>query len=187
MKRKKNLVLLCHCVLNCNSKVNGLALYEGAQEELVRYLVENGYGMIQLPCPEMTLYGVKRWGHVKEQFDTPCFRKHSREIFSPILDQIQDYLKNGYNIKALVGIDGSPSCGINKTCSSIKWGGEVGAEYGLEDKIKDLKFTDDSGAFIEEINKMMIEKGIGIQLISIGECSPKTTVNEIIKLLESED
>ena len=41
----------------------------------------------------------------------------------PYLEQLQEYIKNGYKIVGLLGIDGSPSCGISKTCTG-KWGGE---------------------------------------------------------------
>jgi len=186
INRKKEIVILSHCILNCNSKVEGLALYEGAQVELIKYIIEKGYGIIQLPCPEMSMYGVKRWGHVKEQFDTPYFRKKCREIFEPILEQIIDYMENGYVIKALIGIDGSPSCGVNKTCSSKLWGGEVGCEYGIEDKVKDLKSIEAKGVFIEEIQKLLLERKITIKFIAIDEVNPNASISNIIKNLEGE-
>lgn len=187
MKRKKSLVILCHCILNCNSKVEGIANYEGAQKEIIKYLCEKGYGIIQLPCPEITMYGVKRWGHVKEQFDTPYFRRHCRNIFLPILEQVKDYIKNGYTIKALIGIEGSPSCGVKKTCSSVLWGGEVGNGYGLEDKIKDLKYVESNGIYIEEISNMLRESNITIRFIAVDEENPDSSVDEVINILEREE
>jgi predicted secreted protein len=61
MKRDKNIVVVCHCILNCNSKVEGLSEYRGAVD-FTKKLVDSGIGIIQLPCPEMILYGIKRWG-----------------------------------------------------------------------------------------------------------------------------
>lgn len=184
MHRKKEMVLLCHCILNCNSKVEGLSLYEGTQVELVKYLIEKGYGIIQLPCPEMSMYGIKRWGHVREQFDTPYFRKNCRKIFEPILEQIVDYTKNGYKFKALIGIDGSPSCGVNVTCSSSMWGGEVGAGYGKEEKVKDLNVINSKGIFIEEIQGMLKEKGIDIKFVAIDESNLEASTKYIIESFE---
>lgn len=183
LKRKKEIVILSHCILNCNAKVEGLALYEGAQIDLIKYLIDNGYGIIQLPCPEMSMHGVKRWGHVKEQFDTPYFRKKCREIFDPVLEQIVDYTDKGYKIKALIGIDGSPSCGVYKTCSSRLWGGEVGCQYGIEDKIKDLKEVEEKGVFIEEIQSLLLEKKIKIKFIAVDEANPNASIDNIINNL----
>ncbi len=61
MKRSKKIVLLGHCILNVNSKVEGLAQYENNSLELLEYLIENKFGIIQLPCPEAGFYGMRRW------------------------------------------------------------------------------------------------------------------------------
>ena len=41
MKRKKDIVIVCHCVINCNSKVEGLSLFEGALD-FIKVLIEVG-------------------------------------------------------------------------------------------------------------------------------------------------
>jgi len=187
VKRRKCIVFLCHCILNCNSKVEGLSNYKGAQETFVNYLVANGYGLIQLPCPEITMYGIKRWGHVKEQFDSPYFRKHCQTIFLPIMEQIIDYVNSGYTCKALIGIDGSPSCGVNHIPSSALWGGEVASKYGLESKIKDLKTINAQGVFIEEIAKLLKKNQIWMDFIAIDEGNPEASIDKIIKILEGRE
>lgn len=83
MRRSKKIVLISHCILNVNSKVEGLAQYENNSLELVKYLIENKFGIIQLPCPEASFYGMRRWGHVKEQFDTPYYREHLQKYSIP--------------------------------------------------------------------------------------------------------
>lgn len=183
MNRSGKIVILCHCILNANSKVEGLSIYKGVQNNLVNFLMEEGYGIIQLPCPEITLYGIKRWGHVKEQFDTPYFREHCRNIFMPYLNQIMDYVKNGYKIHAVIGIDGSPSCGVNKTCSSPKWGGEVGMEFGINDKINDLKIIQGKGIFIEEIENLLNQNGFNIKFLGVDE-ENLSSQNNIIEYLK---
>lgn len=183
MKRSKKIVLVSHCILNCNSKVEGLSVYCGANSEVVLELIKRGYGIIQLPCPEM-MYGIKRWGHVKEQFDTPYFRDNSRRIFEPVLKELIDYINNGYKICGIVGIDGSPSCGVDLTCSSSMWGGEIGNGYNLDGKIKDLKMVKGEGVFIQEIKKMLQEKGIDIPITAVNEEAEKGDIDKIIKVLE---
>lgn len=183
MKRKKEIVIVSHCILNVNSKVEGLCEFGNISNKLIKYLMDRDYGIIQLPCPETTIYGIKRWGHVKEQFDNPYYRKHCRNIFKPILEQIEDYTNNDYKIKALMSINGSPSCGYNLTCSSPIWGGEFISKENTNEKINDLKVIDKSGIFMEEIEKMLIEKNIKINIIPIDEENEELTMKTIAKIL----
>ncbi|MDY4765847.1 MAG: hypothetical protein SO250_17765 [Enterocloster clostridioformis] len=65
---------------------------EKSRQEFVMKAVEQGIQLVQLPCPEFTLYGPKRWGHTREQFDNPFFREHCRKILSPVLTQMKAYM-----------------------------------------------------------------------------------------------
>ena len=51
----------------------------------------------------------------KDQYDTIMFRGHCRKIAKEIDDQTQDYAKCGIEIEIVIGVDGSPSCGVNET------------------------------------------------------------------------
>lgn len=183
MKRTKNIVILSHCILNVNSKVEGLCEFGNISNRLIKYLMDNDYGIIQLPCPELTMYGIKRWGHVKEQFDNPYYRKHCRKLFEPILEQIEDYINNEYKIETLIAVKGSPSCGHNLTCSSPVWGGEFMCKEDIEKKINDLKTINKPGVFMEEIEQMLIEKNIKINIIDMDEENEDITMKNITELL----
>ena len=123
MKRNKRIVLLANCLLNTNAKVYGISTVGGASP-LVSKLVEEGYGIMQLPCMEMTMFGTRRWGIVYEQCDFPEFRKRCREVLEPLILQVKDFYQHGYEISAVIGVDGSPNCAVNVTCSG-DWGGEL--------------------------------------------------------------
>ncbi|MBA2841069.1 putative secreted protein [Methanococcus maripaludis] len=168
MKRNKKIALVSHCILNANSKVEGLSEYGGVLKDVMMYLMDEGYGIIQMPCPEMAIYGIKRWGHVKEQFDTPHFRNVSRKLFQPILEQVQDYIKNGYEVSLLIGIDKSPSCGINETCSSKEWGG-YSSNGNMAEKVEKLEMIPEKGIFMDEILKILNENEITIKCVAIDE------------------
>lgn len=183
MKRKKEMVILCHCILNGNAKVEGISSYSGAIESVVSFFIQKGVGIIQLPCPEMTMYGIRRWGHVKEQFDTPYFRRHCKEIFQPYLEQIKDYTKNGYTILGLIGLEGSPSCGVSETCAGY-WGGEIMDASNIQNKMNTLKMVQDPGVFIEEIKKELLSEGINIPLIGINEMKPDNSFEKIKNILK---
>lgn len=166
-------------MLNSNAKVEGLAFCPGAQADLIKYLIDQGYGIIQLPCPEMYVYGCKRWGHVQEQLDTVHFRKMCRKILEPVVEQIVNYAANDYEIKALIGIDYSPSCGVKKTCSSGKWGGELDQKSGIEDKIKDITYVNGQGIFIQELTRMLAQNNLEFKFIGLSELDSSYTVKSL--------
>ncbi len=164
MYRKNKIVVLAHCLLNVNSKVSGLALYEGVHRKLVLPYIEAGAGIIQLPCPEMSFIGPLRWGMSKNQYDTISYRNHCREILTPVVEQMQEYSKNGCVIETIVGVDGSPSCGINYYSNGYS-GGMV---EQIQEQKNMLHEAPGQGVFMEEFSKLLAEKGlrIGFQAIS---------------------
>jgi predicted secreted protein len=183
MKRDKNIVVVCHCILNCNSKVEGLSEYRGALD-FTKKLVDSGIGIIQLPCPEMMIYGIKRWGHTKEQFDNLFYRAQCKNMLEPYVMQFDSYIKSKYNIKGLIAIDGSPSCGYNKTCSSHSWFGELSGCPNLIDKIHDVKCIDGMGIFMEELVNMLKQYNLDIPIIGLDESNLEKSVDNIIRKLD---
>ncbi|SHK24166.1 CD3072 family TudS-related putative desulfidase [Paramaledivibacter caminithermalis] len=183
MECKNRLIILAHCFLNEKSKVKKYCIDHDANiEEVLKILLDNEIGMIQLPCPEITCYGLRRWGHVKEQFCTPNYRKHCRKIFEIYLEQIQEYIKNDYEIIAIVGIEGSPSCGVNKTCSG-EWGGEISSNSNLNKILSTIREIEDKGVFIEEIGKMMKENGINVPFIDFNKNDIKGFIEKLKAIL----
>ena len=124
--RARRVVVLAHCHLNVNTKVHGLASYEGARAEVVAPYIESGCGVIQLPCPEATYLGMARWGMTKEQYETPAYRRHCESLLLPVVDTLAVLAADDCAIEAVVGVDGSPSCGVERTCVGYR-GGELGS------------------------------------------------------------
>lgn len=178
MKRCKKIILISHCILNCNSKVEGLSQYDGMFKEVIDIIHQKGIGIIQLPCPEIIIYGIKRWGHIKEQFDTLFYRENCREMLRPIIGQIKSYMDTGYKIVGVIGIDGSPSCGVNFTCSG-NWEGDPSSKDDIGHKIKDLRKIKGSGIFIEELKKYLSEYNMEISFIAINEDNVFSSLNDI--------
>lgn len=165
MRRQKKIVIVAHCILNVNSKVEGLATYGGAMKSLMTELMDQGYGIIQLPCPEMTFCGIQRWGMSRNQYDHPNYRRHCRSILEPIVDQIQIYSENGYAVEQVICIDGSPSCGLNFTYVGYK-GGLVHTEAANRELLEE---TAVKGVFIEELDKMIQQRGLKIKFSAVNE------------------
>jgi predicted secreted protein len=145
MKGKK-IAIVAHCILNQNSVVNGLERVEGAFNEVVGVILKKNYAIIQLPCPEMLYLGIDREGRTKEEYDTEEYRGLCREILKPIIKYLKEYSKEGFKF-ILIGIEGSPTCGIFKTVTKeglMDWSGILMEEF--------LKMLEDSGIYLKKID-----------------------------------
>jgi len=113
-KRCRKSVIVAHCILNQNSRVQGKAYYAGMINEIVDVMRRHEVGIIQMPCPELTYAGLLRPSQTREQYDTPAFRKHCRQIASSTADQVEEYVRNGFKVLAILGVEGSPTCGVEE-------------------------------------------------------------------------
>jgi uncharacterized protein YbbK (DUF523 family) len=125
-------IFLSHCLLNENTRYLGGACSPGCIREIVEECLLRDLGIIQMPCPEeaawggvlkrrlLGLYGINR---SRLRFLRPVLlplalwytRYLYRGIARQIAEQIVDYNQSGYNVSAVVGVDGSPSCGVGVT------------------------------------------------------------------------
>lgn len=166
----KRILVVTHCILNRASKVERYNIEEINEEddlrkELLKTVFEKDIELLQLPCPEFTIYGGRRWGHVKDQFDNPFFRSHCKNILKPVIEQLIEYHtnKDKFEIVGIVAIDGSPSCGYNFTCKG-NYGGELGGCSSLKDKIKGVTLENESGVFVEELKKLLNDNNLNIAI-----------------------
>lgn len=65
MKRNKKIILICHCIINANSKVEGLSQYGGIFKEFIDIIGGKDIGIIQLPCPGNDYIWNKKMGSCK--------------------------------------------------------------------------------------------------------------------------
>lgn len=110
MLRSKKVIVTSHCVLNQNTVIPEEARSPGMMESAVEWCNREGYGMIQLPCPEFTYLGLSRPPMTYEQYDTPDYREHCRAILAPYITQLRAYQAEGYEVVGGIGISHSPSC-----------------------------------------------------------------------------
>jgi predicted secreted protein len=168
------ILVVSHCILNIASKVISYNEAEQSEEarhrrNLMEYVMKNDIQLIQLPCPELLMYGTKRWGHVRDQFDNPFFRGQCRHMLEPIILQLQEYAANSerFRLEGIVAIDYSPSCGYHVTCTG-DWGGEFSGCPGFEQKIGSLKEAPEPGVFMEELIKLLEEANLNIPILDLG-------------------
>ena len=152
-KRAKKVAVVAHCLLNQNAKVNGFAFFPAMIKPLIDILHSNNFGVIQLPCPETTFSGTRRWWYVREQYDTPGYRAHCRRILEPIVSQVAGYQKEGHKV-VIIGLDGSPSCGVSWSGTSKNWGGPPRIP---DEEMTKYPLTEKPGVFVEELVAMIKE------------------------------
>lgn len=154
-ERSHEVVVVAHCHLDVNTKVRGLAGYRGTRTEVVSPLIEQGVGIIQLPCPEATFLGMRRWGMTAEQYDTPAYRRHCREILRPVVETLAALADDGCKIRGVIGVEGSPNCGVTTTCTGFT-GGEIEGGAPVQTALR----TPGRGVFMEEMRAMLREAGL---------------------------
>jgi predicted secreted protein len=113
-ERSRKIALVAHCLLNQNSRAKGLAKRSSITKEIIEFLIHKEISIIQMPCPELAYAGVSRMPQTKEQYDNARFRRYCRRIAEEIANQMQEYANCGVQLKIILGVEGSPSCGVNK-------------------------------------------------------------------------
>ena len=166
MNRSKKIAIISHCIINQNSVVKGEYKDINIFFPFIKKLFEENIGILQLPCPETEYYGLRRLGHVKEQFDNCGYRKYVEKIVNSFVDIIKEYINNGYEIVGIYGIAGSPSCGVNLTCSA-NWEGEISLYKDKEDIVSRVKMINESGIFMEIFKSILDKNKINIPFYDV--------------------
>ena len=86
---------LAHCLLNQNAKVIGGAKRPRMWEPVIDLLLERGWTIRQMPCPELAFGGVRRFWWVRDQADTPVFREHCRRLATTVAATMEPHVSGG--------------------------------------------------------------------------------------------
>ncbi|MCK4260132.1 MAG: hypothetical protein KAX49_14225 [Halanaerobiales bacterium] len=114
MKRKNKIVLLAHCILNQNSVIKGWARARGAFPTVIEFLLREGIGIVQLPCPEQRFLGLQRPPMTVEEYDTLDYRNHCQKLLNGLMEELLNYREHGLELVGVIGIGNSPSCCPNQ-------------------------------------------------------------------------
>jgi len=124
----KDLIVVHHCLLNPSVRAEGASSKVAqAVPKIKKYL--EGKEVIQLPCPELLFAGLDRPLKVKEDYDVPSYHALCQKIAQSLV---------GKEIKEIIGVNSSPSCGVTQV-------------HTCEGKVNG------SGILVEEIRKLFPE------------------------------
>ncbi|GMW02075.1 MAG: hypothetical protein AMXMBFR84_32110 [Candidatus Hydrogenedentota bacterium] len=187
-ERGRKVVFLSHCLLNENTRYLGGACRSGAIGELVHTCLENGLGIVQMPCPEQCAWGgvLKRnllWffgsdGTLRYRLRNvllPVLLWYTRRVYrrmaKQVADQITDYQSSGLTVVGVVGVDGSPSCGVRRTLDmkrSLEQVGQLAPAASAKDMnaIVQACLTDGTGIFLDLLRKEMETRGLGVPFLA---------------------
>ncbi len=180
-KRSKRIVLVAHCVLNQNAKIDQCAHYPGAMKEIVETVLNSGAGMVQMPCPELLCLGLDRQAdlsaartveseddRVALRMREPDVRARCAGIARDLSALVEEYRKHGFDVVGVIGINGSPTCGVE-----ISWAN--GAEIP------------GPGVLIEELRRTLKDSGVALRMRGVKAYEPRQALTVAKELVGSRD
>jgi len=152
--RSKKVMFVAHCILNQNARINTCAYTPAAIPKIPQCLLQRNIGIIQMPCPELGCLGLGRGGPVEiyDQLSTPGGRRYLRSIAQDVVYQVRQYRKQGFRVLGVLGIDGSPSCGVDLTYYKGEKPGK--------------------GAFMEELTAAFTAAGLDVPVRGVMDAKP---------------
>jgi predicted secreted protein len=166
VQRGRKVVFVSHCILNQNAKSIGRGKYPGAIRELIELFAEAGVGIVQLPCPQLDFNsGLDRKPKGKSAYDKKDYRKSCKKLSSSLLKQIENYLQKNYTIIGILGVESSPTCGVQQV------------ENGN-------RSVPGKGIFIEELEVEMQKKNFQVPVIGINLNNMYSSMEKLQSLLK---
>ena len=175
--RSKRILLVAHCLLNQNAKLDRCAFYPGAIREAAQLILDFGAGIVQMPCPETLCLGLDRQADPAahpsvEAEDTRiamCMqestaRQKMQQMVADLLYQVEEYRKHSFALLGVVGINGSPTCAVERT-----WNADA--------------LQEGPGVFIELLQAALAERGISLPMRGMRAAEPEEAVSTVATLL----
>lgn len=143
--------------------------------KLVReFLLEQNISVVQMNCPESS-FSDEKCGLIRKPHGVTYYEKLSgfseycRGLADREAARIEDFLKAGYEVVTVLGVEHSPTCAVNY----IYMG-----KYGNVHR---------RGIYFEELYSTLGEKGIFIPFIGINRRFPTKAIKEMRILLEEKE
>lgn len=175
--RSKKVVFVSHCLLNQNAISDGTADFPAANREIVSLFLEENVGIVQMPCPELLCLGLDRGDvhggerpviventRIRGALQTPQPTKRLARLVEQVVYQIEEYRKNGFIVVGVVGVNRSPSCGVETT----------------SDRDEEVE---GHGVFMAALRKELDARGIPLTMIGIKASEPKRAIRSVRWLL----
>jgi predicted secreted protein len=180
--RSRKVVFVANCVPNraISNRTTTAASQPPAIRAVIRLAVDHDVEVVQMPCPERTCYFAQRWGGVRADFDNPAFRRRCQVFAEQVLDQVMAYLATGREVVGIVMRDGSPTCGVTRSCVAVDteppWSGMIW-------QVPQQRFADTEGVFAEILQTEARHRGIeGLQMLAVPEAPMPDASESLVQI-----
>jgi len=184
--RSWRVVFVSHCLFNENVRFLGGATRLGAVTEVLSPYIEDGVGLVQMPCPEQRVWGgvLKRWMVALYGRRILRWRPARRVVVAVVrfvtefeygrlarhtAAQIVDYVRSGLAVVEVVGVGASPSCGVHTT---VDLDGAIAAmarcdraRVDAATVIRDVvaaNVVDGEGMFVAKLRARLARRGVAV-------------------------
>jgi predicted secreted protein len=187
-QRGKQVVFLSHCLLNENTRYLGGACRAGGVAEILHACLDRGLGIVQMPCPEQHAWGGVLKRRLLRFFGSqgtllyrlrnvllPVLLWYTRRVYRKlarqVVDQVEDYLSSGFTVVGIIGVDGSPSCGVRQTLD-VKRSLELVGRLGTAARAADMNaiihacLAAGRGIFIEQLRSELGRRGLSVPFLA---------------------
>lgn len=175
--RSRRIVFVSHCFLNQNSISDGTADFPSANLPVVSLLLEHNVGIVQMPCPELICLGLDRGDvhggerpviventRIRAALQAQAPAKKLQQLAEQVVYQIEEYRKNGFAIVGVIGINRSPSCGVETTSNHDE---EVAGQ----------------GLFFAALKQELDARGISLPMVGIKANEQEHAIEAVSRLL----
>lgn len=176
--RSRRVVFLSHCLLNQNSISDGTADFPSQFDEVIDLLMKNRIGIIQLPCPEFLCLGLDRRDSngakrpvldentriralLTEKDQIAVIRDKAEEV----VRQTREYQHYGFQILGVIGVNRSPSCGMETTSRN-------GEEQPGQ------------GVFMEILSETLSANGISLRMIGTKTGEKELSLEKVRRFID---
>lgn len=182
-ERSGKVAFISHCLLNENVRYLGGAFHPAAVDDVVDTLRSASVGLCQMPCPEQRAWGGVLKRNVVRWYARPNMPKwlrlagsraflvytrlRYRVLARSVAREIADYTRSGFDVVAVYGIGGSPSCGV---FSTLDLNGALRAAMSCPLARLDRRYMNEDvvaasvvsgrGLFVTELQRQLSRSGI---------------------------
>jgi predicted secreted protein len=170
VERSKKVIFVSYCTLCQSVRAKGVAIkFPAVANPVISFLMDNDISIIQMPCPELRYQGVKRDGVRKEAYDNAEFRAICKEYAEQVTHTMRTLRDDGFRITGVLGIENSPTCGVNFVLREGK--GRV----------------HESGVFIEELQNLLLRENVkDIAFVGISVFNIKKSLSDLRDLISKQ-
>ncbi|MFH1070306.1 MAG: hypothetical protein V1794_11865 [Candidatus Glassbacteria bacterium] len=165
--RSRKVVFLAHCIPNMNARMHACAnVFPACVKPIIQLCLDSEVGIVQMPCPELMVVGLGRdrdepeVEYLRQALEQPVAVERFRALAGQVVFQMQEYRFQDFRMIAVVGSDGSPSCGVERTA----WPDPA------------RRFAEGQGVFIRELKAQMSRAGIDLPFKGIEDEKIEETV-----------